>query len=249
MPAFGDVHAMVLERERQERRLLASQEAASKVAFKKMTNGHIALMKSTTFVRNPDMNVRALHSAGPMAMSSRSLSSSSSAPQLASSGSSSSLLTAAGRGSNLDALVLVRPKFTSTYDEHTWQGAMPKLHPHAPLPDDFPPRQSSFSLRAYKRGNIKPSAMDPKIDRTVTEFMCPHPSRSQLKLAKETYSGLGREWGTHVQSMHEKQQDLDARYRQSLGGMRRSQTAQPFFGFGSFHNGAMAKSHMWGYGY
>jgi len=72
--------------------------------------------------------------------------------------------------------------------------------------------QGSFELQAYKSGMLKPSKRDPIVDRTVTEFTDPSPSKHQLALARATYSALGAEWGRRVE-FENHQQDV-AKWKQ-----------------------------------
>jgi len=119
----------------------------------------------------------------------------------------------------LDAFVLPRDSFTSTFDEHNaWHGSMPSLHPVAHPSVSGQPRglthslsKGSFQLKAYKSGVLRPGARDVALDRTVTEFSDPSPSRTQRHLARVGYSALGEEWKQHVQAQHARQDRLDLR--------------------------------------
>ena len=103
----------------------------------------------------------------------------------------------------LDAFVLERPCFTSTHTEHGWHGSMPSLHPcRSTRSLRSSQSQGAFQLQAFRSGLLKPASRDTLLDRTVSEFSDPHPSRQQARLARQSYAALGREWQDHVKGQH-----------------------------------------------
>uniref|UniRef100_A0A7S2DL98 Uncharacterized protein n=1 Tax=Haptolina brevifila TaxID=156173 RepID=A0A7S2DL98_9EUKA len=217
--AYADARALTI----------ANSQDPTVVAMQKMSNGQLCVMQSTLIPRQASFSTSSSQGSLLRSSSSSRLGQSRSGASLLSTSRSNSLLTTRRDASSLDAFVLSRPGFVSTYDEHTWHGARPSIHPHGKAPVVAPPFQSTFSINAYKHGLLKPSPKDTTVDRTVTEFVNPHPSRGQRTLAQKGFRALGEQWENHVQTQHANQQAAFSRLQRDMAS-RSSRTAFPAIG-------------------